>query len=49
MRVVEQDILNMFDDESYVWYACYGSNINYDRFMLYINGDMNGKYSTTIR
>ena len=21
----------------YVWYACYGSNINYDRFMLYIN------------
>ena len=22
---------------SYVWYACYGSNINYDRFMRYIN------------
>ena len=27
----------------YIWYACYGSNINYDRFMLYING---GKYAT---
>ena len=22
---------------SYVWYACYGSNINRERFMRYIN------------
>lgn len=25
--------------ENFVWYACYGSNINTDRFMKYINGD----------
>ncbi|KLU64436.1 gamma-glutamylcyclotransferase family protein YtfP [Desulfosporosinus acididurans] len=26
-------------DSALVWYACYGSNINKDRFMKYINGD----------
>lgn len=26
-----------FDESEYVWYACYGSNINFDRFMIYIN------------
>lgn len=25
--------------EKYVWYACYGSNINKERFMKYIKGD----------
>lgn len=24
--------------ERYVWYACYGSNLNYDRFICYIKG-----------
>ena len=24
--------------ENYVWYACYGSNLNYDRFICYIEG-----------
>lgn len=26
-------------NRNYVWYACYGSNINKERFMKYINGD----------
>lgn len=50
-------IINMYNDEGieidetilnkdlYVWYACYGSNISYDRFMMYINGDKNNKYA----
>jgi len=29
------------DEPEYVWYACYGSNVNRDRFMKYINGCSN--------
>jgi len=28
----------MCEAVDYVWYACYGSNINTQRFMLYIEG-----------
>lgn len=28
---------NVQIEKTYVWYACYGSNINYNRFMEYIN------------
>ena len=30
-------IPNESSDPEYVWYACYGSNVNRDRFMKYIN------------
>lgn len=46
MKLVDKQYLNKYNDEDYVWYACYGSNINYERFMYYINGDINEKYST---
>jgi hypothetical protein len=26
------------DKNDYIWYACYGSNLSYDRFMCYIKG-----------
>ena len=45
MKLINKDYLNKYKDEDYVWYACYGSNINYKRFMYYINGDPNKKYS----
>ena len=45
MNLLNKDYLVKYDDNQYVWYACYGSNINYDRFMYYINGDINGKFS----
>lgn len=45
MKLVTENDLKKYRDEDYLWYACYGSNINYDRFMYYINGDINGKYS----
>lgn len=41
MKIVK-DIDN-YDNEQYIWYACYGSNINYDRFKRYIKGDEFGK------
>ena len=31
-------MIRMNIDNKYVWYACYGSNILKERFMLYING-----------
>lgn len=43
MKKVTLEYLNNYDNESYIWYACYGSNINYDRFMYYINGDSKEK------
>lgn len=46
MKLISKKELSKFSDEEYVWYACYGSNINYKRFMYYINGDENGKLST---
>lgn len=47
MNLLNKDDLVKYDDNQYVWYACYGSNINYERFMYYINGDLNEKYSTS--
>ena len=47
MNLLNKDDLVKYDDNQYVWYACYGSNINYERFMYYINGDVNEKYSTS--
>ena len=46
MRLISKQYLDKYKKEDYVWYACYGSNINYERFMYYINGDIEGKYST---
>ena len=46
MRLINKQDLDKYKKEDYVWYACYGSNINYERFMYYINGDIEGKYST---
>lgn len=46
IELVKKENLRNYSDEDYVWYACYGSNINYDRFMYYINGDISGKYSS---
>ena len=48
MKVLDENCLNSYDDNEYVWYACYGSNINRDRFMYYINGDETGRFSTTV-
>ena len=47
MKIISKQFLDNYKNEDYVWYACYGSNINYERFLYYINGDINGKYSTT--
>ena len=46
MEIISKQYLEKYNGEDYVWYACYGSNINYERFMYYINGDTKGKYST---
>ncbi len=35
--------INKYNDNDYIWYACYGSNINTDRLMIYILGDKNKK------
>lgn len=37
--IISLEDLNQYDESSCVWYACYGSNINYERFMKYIKGD----------
>lgn len=47
MKLIDKKYMNKYNTEDYVWYACYGSNINYKRFMHYIDGDITGKYSTT--
>lgn len=46
MKLITKQYMDKYNNEEYVWYACYGSNINYERFMYYINGDANEKYST---
>ena len=46
MKLINKQELAKYDDEEYIWYACYGSNINYRRFMYYINGDEKGEFST---
>ena len=46
MKIVKDEELKKYNDNDYVWYGCYGSNINYDRFMLYIKGDNSEIYSS---
>ncbi len=41
-----EDIMNKKND--LVWYACYGSNINYERFLLYIKGGSKNFYGVEI-
>lgn len=47
MKIIDNDFINKINNDDYVWYACYGSNINFERFMYYINGDKSEKYSTS--
>lgn len=47
MKKIDSEYIDKYNDDDYVWYACYGSNINIDRLMIYINGDENGKYGHT--
>ena len=47
MKIVKYEELKKYNYNDYVWYGCYGSNINYDRFMLYIKGDNSGIYSSS--
>ena len=44
MKKISSQYINKYNENEYVWYACYGSNINIDRLMIYINGDQNGKF-----
>lgn len=46
MKLINQQYLYKYNNDDYIWYACYGSNISYERFMYYINGDKDEKYST---
>ena len=47
MKKIDNKYIEKYDLNDYVWYACYGSNINIDRLMIYINGDKNGKFGYT--
>ena len=42
MKKIDIKYFDKIDDEEYLWYFCYGSNINIKRFMIYINGDDDG-------
>lgn len=46
MKKINLEFLKDMDDNDYVWYACYGSNINLNRLKIYINGDKTGRYAT---
>ncbi|MBR2996905.1 hypothetical protein IKF33_00475 [Candidatus Saccharibacteria bacterium] len=46
MKEIDKKYLDNYGGDDFVWYACYGSNINRDRLMCYINGDKSGKYSS---
>lgn len=48
MKLINREELFKYNGESFVWYACYGSNINYRRFMIYINGDKDEKFGNKI-
>lgn len=39
MKKVDNEYIEKYNLDSYVWYACYGSNLSMDRLMIYINGD----------
>ena len=45
MKKVQIDNFSKMSEDDNIWYLCYGSNINIDRFMIYINGDGNGHYA----
>jgi len=44
LKKINSEYIEQYNEYDYVWYACYGSNINIDRLMIYINGDKNGKF-----
>ena len=44
MKKIGNEYIDKYKEDDYVWYACYGSNINIDRLMISINGDRNGKF-----
>lgn len=44
MEKISSEYINKYNEDEYVWYACYGSNINIDRLMIYLNGDKNGEF-----
>ena len=45
MKKIDIKYVDKIDDEEYLWYLCYGSNINKKRFMIYINGDKDGCFA----
>ena len=45
MKKIDIQYFDTVDDNEYVWYLCYGSNISIKRFMIYINGDQDGNYA----
>lgn len=45
MKKVEKSFLDKISDNDYIWYLCYGSNININRLMIYINGDESSKFA----
>ncbi len=47
MKKIDIKYFDQMKDDQYVWYLCYGSNINTKRFMIYINGDKDGHFANT--
>ena len=45
MKKVQIDYFKNVPEDEIVWYFCYGSNINTNRFMKYITGDKDGHYA----
>ena len=45
MKKIDENDLKKIEDEEYIWYFCYGSNINYKRFLIYINGDEDSNFA----
>ncbi len=48
MKKVSYEDISEYSEYDYIWYACYGSNINTDRLMIYINGDKNNKLGSVL-
>ncbi len=45
MELIDRQYIDKYNNDDYVG-TCYGTNINYERFMYYINGDISERYST---
>ncbi len=45
IKKVDIKYFDNYNDDDYIWYLCYGSNISTKRFMIYINGDQEGHYA----